>query len=239
MKLKVAIIDDEIPAIETLRYDLMENYSDLIEIQFTSTDPITGLKQIHEKSPDLLFLDIEMPTLSGMDLMKLISDLQIQVVITTAFQEFAIEAVGTKAIAYLLKPIQPEKLEKVMNLIFESKQNQPRNTMLKDKIAVADIEGVELIPHDEIIYCKSDGNYSILSLTGNRKMTVSKALKYFSNNLPANQFIRIHKSYLINLNYVKKYLKIGGGELVLTNNDVLPVSRIYRTELLKLLQNGS
>jgi two-component system LytT family response regulator len=239
MKLKIAIIDDEIHAIETLRYDLMENFGEQIEILFTSTDPIEGLKQIREQAPDLLFLDIEMPTLSGMDLLKLISDLHIQVVITTAFQEFAIEAVGTKAIAYLLKPIQPEMLEKVMNRVLKNKQAQPRNSMLRDKIAVADLEGVELIPHDEIIYCKSDGNYSTLFLAENRKLMVSKALKYFSNNLPANQFVRIHKSYLVNLKYVKKYLKVGGGELVMTNNDVLPVSRIYRTELLKLLQNGS
>jgi len=239
MKLKVAIIDDEIPAIETLRYDLIEKYSDRIEILFTSTDPIAGLKQIREQSPNLLFLDIEMPTLSGMDLLKLISDMNIQVVITTAYQEFAIEAVGTKAVAYLLKPIPPEMLEKVMSQVFENKQTQPRNSMLRDKIAVADIEGVELISHDEIIYCKSDGNYSTLFLAENRKLTVSKALKYFSNNLPASQFVRIHKSYLVNLNYVKKYLKIGGGELVMANNDVLPVSRNYRNELLKILQNGS
>jgi two-component system LytT family response regulator len=239
MKLKVAIIDDEIPAIETLRYDLMENYADRIEIVFTTTDPIEGVKKLRNNTPELLFLDIEMPALSGMDLLKLINDLDIQVLITTAFQEFAIEAVGTKAVAYLLKPIQPEMLEKAMDQVFKNKQTQPRNKILKDKIAVADLEGVELIPHDEIVYCKSDGNYSTLFLVGNRKLTVSKALKHFSNNLPGTQFIRIHKSYLVNLNYIKKYLKIGGGELVMTNDDVLPVSRIYRTELLKLLQNCS
>jgi two-component system LytT family response regulator len=239
MKLKVAIIDDEIPAIETLRYDLMENYADRIEIVFTTTDPIEGVKKLRNNTPELLFLDIEMPALSGMDLLKLINDLDIQVLITTAFQEFAIEAVGTKAVAYLLKPIQPEMLEKAMDQVFKNKQTQPRNKILKDKIAVADLEGVELIPHDEIVYCKSDGNYSKLFLMGNRKLTVSKALKHFSNNLPGTQFIRIHKSYLVNLNYIKKYLKIGGGELVMTNDDVLPVSRIYRTELLKLLQNCS
>lgn len=239
MKLKVAIIDDEIPAIETLRYDLMENYADRIEIVFTTTDPIEGVKKLRNNTPELLFLDIEMPALSGMDLLKLINDLDIQVLITTAFQEFAIEAVGTKAVAYLLKPIQPEMLEKAMDQVFKNKQTQPRNKILKDKIAVADLEGVELIPHDEIVYCKSDGNYSTLFLVGNRKLTVSKALKHFSNILPGTQFIRIHKSYLVNLNYIKKYLKIGGGELVMTNDDVLPVSRIYRTELLKLLQNCS
>jgi two-component system LytT family response regulator len=217
----------------------MENYADRIEIVFTTTDPIEGVKKLRNNTPELLFLDIEMPALSGMDLLKLINDLDIQVLITTAFQEFAIEAVGTKAVAYLLKPIQPEMLEKAMDQVFKNKQTQPRNKILKDKIAVADLEGVELIPHDEIVYCKSDGNYSKLFLMGNRKLTVSKALKHFSNNLPGTQFIRIHKSYLVNLNYIKKYLKIGGGELVMTNDDVLPVSRIYRTELLKLLQNCS
>ena len=236
--LKAILIDDEVNALDALEVEL-NVYCPEVTIAAKCLSAKEGLKAIAAFHPDLVFLDIEMPTLSGMDLLKLISDLNIQVVITTAYQEFAIEAVGTKAIAYLLKPIQPKMLEKVMNQVFEKKLTQPRRPILKDKIAVADLEGVEFIPHDEIIYCKSDGNYSKLFLIGNRKLTVSKALKYFTGNLPADQFVRIHKSYLINLNFVKKYLKIGGGELVMTNNDILPVSRNYRTELLKLLQNGS
>ncbi len=237
MKLKTAIIDDEIHAIETLSYDLLENYSDRIEILFSTTDPVEGARRLRSEMPDLLFLDIEMPSLSGLDLMKIIDDLNIDVVITTAYQEFAIDAVGTKAIAYLLKPIQPEKLEGAMDMIFGKKQLKFENTITKDKISVTDLNGVELIPINEIIYFKSDGNYSTLFLSSNRKIVACKTLKHFSSNLPARQFIRVHKSYLVNLNHIKKYLKTDGGELIMDNNDTLPVSRSFRGELLKIIQN--
>jgi two-component system LytT family response regulator len=237
MKLKTAIIDDEIHAIETLSYDLSENYPGQIELLFSTTDPIEGAKRLRNEMPDLLFLDIEMPSLSGLDLMKIIDDLNIDVVITTAYQEFAIEAVGTKAIAYLLKPIQPEKLELIMNTVFGKKQLKSENTLLKDKISIADINGVELIPLSEIIYFKSDGNYSTLFLTSNRKIVASKTLKYFSGNLPVNRFIRVHKSYLVNVHHIKRYVKTDGGELIMDNNDILPVSRSFRGELLKIIQN--
>lgn len=238
MKLRVAIIDDELHAIETLVYDLNEGFENSVEIVFTSTDPVEGVKKVRSEIPDLLFLDIEMPGLSGLDILNLIDDLNIQVVIITAHQEFAIQAVGTKAMAYLLKPVQPETLEKIIKQGLEKKQNPIKNAALKDKIPVPDREGIELIPYDNIIYCKSDGNYTTLVIIGNSKKTVSKPLKYFEVNISSEQFVRIHKTYLVNLTHVKKYLKRDGGDLVMTNNDILPVSRNYRSELLKLLQNG-
>lgn len=238
MNLKVAIIDDEIHAIETLVYDLTEDFKSSVDILFTTTHPVEGVKRLRMEKPDLLFLDIEMPGLSGLDILSLIDDLNIQVVITTAHQEFAIQTVGTKAIAYLLKPIQPENLEAVINQALERKRNPAKSLILKDRIAIPDMDGIELIQYDEIIYCKSDGNYTTMALISNRKMTVSKQLKYFEENIFSEQFIRIHKSYLVNLTHVKKYLKKDGGELVMTNNDVLPVSRNSRNELLKFIQNS-
>jgi two-component system LytT family response regulator len=238
MKLRVAIIDDEIHAIETLVYDLKDGFGNSIKIVFTCTDPVEGVKKVRSEIPDVLFLDMEMPGLSGIDIMDLINDLDIQVVITTAHQEFAIQAVGSKAIAYLLKPIQPDSLNNVIRQVLEQKHIPVKSSFIKNKISVPDIQGIELIPYDEIIYCKSDGNYSTLALTGNRKMTVSKPLKYFETNISSEQFVRIHKSYLANIIHIKKYLKRDGGELVMINNDVLPVSRNNRQELLKLIQNN-
>ncbi len=238
MKLKVAIIDDEIHAIETLEYDLKMGYSDQVEITFTSTDPIVGASRIRIETPDLLFLDVDMPALSGIDLLKLIEDLDIQVVVITAYHEFAIQAVGTKAVAYLLKPFQPEDLELILKRAIDQIQRTPSISLLNDRISVPDMDGIELIPHKEILYCKANGNYSTLVLTGNRKMTVSKTLKYFTDSLPPSQFIRIHKSFCVNLEHVRKYLKIGGGELVMANEDVLPISRNSRQEILKLIQNN-
>ncbi len=236
MKLRVAIIDDEIHAIETLTYDLTEDFSDQVEIVFSSTDPLEGAMQLRKELPDLLFLDIDMPVINGFDLMKLVDDLNIRVVLTTAHQEYAIQAVGTKAIAYILKPVLPDSLQKVMQQIVAQKQNNIPYSALKDKISVPDMEGMELIPYSDILYCKSDGNYTELILS-DRKKTASKTLKYFDESLPPEQFIRIHKSFLINLEHVRRYLKVGGGELVMKNGDILPVSRNNRQNILNLMQN--
>jgi two-component system, LytTR family, response regulator len=101
---------------------------------------------------------------------------------------------------------------------------------------VPDADGIELISWDEIIYCKSDSNYCELNLTGNRRIVASKTLKYFESNLPSTQFCRVHKSYLVNLHHIKKYLRRDGGELVMSDNKILPVSRNHREEILKLIQ---
>lgn len=237
MKLRVAIIDDEIHAIETLTYDLKEGFENKIEIIFSATNPVEGLKKIKSELPDLVFLDIEMPGLSGIDVLSLIDDLELQVVITTAHEEFAIQAVGTKAIAYLLKPVQLEDLETIIEQVIGKKQSKKATSPFSSKISVPVFDGIEIIRMDEILYLKSDGNYSEIILLGEKKIIASKTLKYFTSFLPLQQFIRIHKSHLVNLNHIKKYLKSEGGEVQMINNDVLPVSRNKRDEILKLIQS--
>jgi len=237
MKLKTAIIDDEQHAVETLAYDLMENHGFDIEIIFTSNDPVDGVQKVREFLPDLLFLDINMPRISGLDLMALIPDIPVSVVLTTAHQEYAVEAVGSKAIAYLLKPVQPDDLKKVIDNALLSLDSFTNNVLLKEKIAIHDQGAIELIHHDEIIYCQSDGNYCKLILTDNRRLLASKTLKNIAQDLPAEKFLRVHKSFLVNLLYVKKYLRRGHGELLMSNDEVLPVSRIHHPMVLKLIQN--
>lgn len=239
MKLRVAIIDDEKHAIETLVYDLSENFEEEIEIIFTENNPVEGLKKIRSQTPDLLFLDIEMPGLSGIDILKLIDDLKIKVVITTAHEDFAIQSVGTKAISYLLKPVIPEHLNELMEKVRESMEVDNQISTLKNKISIPVFDGIEIVSFDEIIYCKSDSNYTELVLKNQRKLIASKTLKYCSSYLPENQFIRIHKSYLINIDCIKKYLKKDGGEIIMSNNDILPISRKVKTEIVKLIQKNS
>jgi two-component system, LytTR family, response regulator len=236
MKLKVAIIDDEKHAIETLTYDLQENHSEEVEIVFTATNPVEGLKKLHTEKPDLLFLDVDMPGLSGLDLVELMQDLPIRVVFTTAHLEYAVKAVETLASGYLLKPVQPDDLQRIIEKVKAEKRNNTTNQTVSGKIPVPDADGIELISWDEIIYCKSDSNYCELNLTGNRRIVASKTLKYFESNLPSTQFCRVHKSYLVNLHHIKKYLRRDGGELVMSDNKILPVSRNHREEILKLIQ---
>ena len=237
MKLTAAIIDDEKHAIETLRYDLGENHGDEVEIIFSTTNPVEGAKRIRTDKPDLLFLDVDMPGLSGLELIQLIEDLPTRVVFTTAHMEYAIKAVETFASGYLLKPVQTEDLQRIIEKVKSGKASSKANCSFSGKIPVADADGIELIALEDIIYLKSDSNYCELKLTDNRKKLASKTLKYFEEILPSDRFFRIHKSYLININKIKKYLKRDGGELLMSNNDVLPVSRNCRLEILKLIQN--
>jgi two-component system, LytTR family, response regulator len=138
----------------------------------------------------------------------------------------------------LLKPVQADDLQRIIERIKSEKETKLPGQPLPGKIAVPDFDGIELVPIESIIYCKSDSNYCELILTDNRKIIASKTLGYFEGMLSAGQFIRIHKSYMINIHQIKKYLKRNGGELVMSNDDVLPVSRNSKSEILKLIQTS-
>jgi len=237
MKLTAAIIDDEIHAIETLRYDLDENHRNDVKVLFSTTNPVEGVKRIRTDKPDLLFLDVDMPGLTGLELIQLIDDLPVRIIFTTAHTEYAIKAVETVASGYLLKPVQPDDLQRVIEKAMDTLKPAAFETPVKDKIPVSDNDGIELVPCADIIYCKSDSNYCTLVLYGKRRITASKTLKHFEELLGNDQFIRVHKSFLINRNHIKKYLRKGGGELVMSNNDVVPLSRNTREEIVKLIQS--
>ncbi|MFZ5430142.1 MAG: LytR/AlgR family response regulator transcription factor [Bacteroidota bacterium] len=235
--INAGIIDDEGHAIETLIWDLRENYGEEIQILFTATGPMEGIRMIRANKPDLLFCDIDMPGISGLELAELVSGENIMLVFTTAHEEYAVKAVETMACGYILKPVQPDDLdriiEKARNFVALKHQELP----VKGKIPVPDNDGVELVPCDEIIYCKSDGNYCMLKLTGNKNLTASKTLKYFEEILHSEQFVRVHKSYLVNIHHIRKFLKRDGGELVMSNNDIIPVSRHSKPAIIRLIQN--
>lgn len=237
-KLRVAIIDDEAHALETLSYDLKENFNNSVEIIFTTSLPVEGLKLLRVHKPDLVFLDIDMPGISGFDLAELIDDQNISIVFTTAHLEYAVKAVGTVAAGYLVKPVSPDQLENIISKCQQTIHSRNSNHPVSDKIPVPDNDGVELVTFSEIIYCKSDGNYTMIRLKTGRDVMTSKTLRYFEDLLTDRNFLRVHKSFLINLNYIKKYIKGDGGELIMCNNDKIPVSRNSRSELLSIIQKN-
>lgn len=238
MKLRVGIIDDEIHAIQTLVYDLNDMFGDDIQIVFSSNNPVEGIKNIRDKMPDLVFLDMDMPRLSGLEVLSLIEDLKIKIIITSAHEEYAIKSVGTNAIAYLLKPVQADSLKSVVELAVKNTGISQNGNPTPGKIGIPVFDGFEIIDYNEIIFCKSDNNYSEIILQNHRKIIASKTLKYFEEMLPGNIFIRVHKSYLVNINHIKKYFKRDGGEIMVTNDRIIPVSRNQRDEILKLIQNN-
>lgn len=237
--MKVGIIDDEIHCIESLVMSLQElNLG--IEIVFKASRVDDALEIINRVQIDLLFLDVEMPRLNGFELLDQLGNIKFEVIFTTAYSQYALKAFKYKAFDYLMKPIASEDLKlsiekyqsKRKNL---SQSNEPdmsqfiellkKDNIISAKIAVPVSEGLEFIKVNDIIYAQSQNNYSLLILNNGEQLLFSKTLKDVENTLKKYYFIRIHQSYLINPNYMKKYFRNDGGSILMENGKTLPISQ--------------
>ncbi|WP_297793786.1 LytTR family DNA-binding domain-containing protein [uncultured Eudoraea sp.] len=243
--LEAVIVDDEKKALQSLSWELT-NFSDEISIVASFTDPFEALSYLKNSTPDCLFLDIEMPTMDGFQFIKKLSNRDFPVVITTAYNQYAIKALKNEAIDYLLKPIDTDdlsetivkikkfnaknytadKLEKIL-LNFNSNQKYKKITFNTDGKLV-------FLESDQILYAESDGNYSTIYLKDGHKMVLTKKLKEVNELLPNDSFFRIHNSYIINLTKIKEFLKTDG-YVVLESNHKIPVSRQKKSDFLDLL----
>ena len=242
--LKAVIIDDEPKAIKSLLWEL-SNFNDDLEIIQTFTEADKAIKYINENSIDCLFLDIEMPTMDGFQLLEKLNKTDFAVVITTAYNEYAIKALKNQAIDYLLKPIDTDDLEETLNRIkkhysqntssdkFEKILSSFNKKFNRRKITINTDGKLVFLSQDEILFVESDGNYSTIYTTGaNKKIVVTKKLKEINLLLPEDHFFRIHNSYIINLNKIKEFLK-SDGYVVLENNHKIPVSRQRKSDFLE------
>ena len=241
--IKAVIIDDEPKAIQGLVWELA-NFDDELEVIATFTEPEKAIPYLKSSKIDCLFLDIEMPTMDGFQFLKKVDKKDFAVVITTAYNEYAITALKNEAIDYLLKPIDTDDLSETINKIkkhsakgfsaekFEDILLKFNNKLNHKKITInTDGKLVFLEPKD-IFYVASDGNYSTLYLSDNKKIVVTKKLKEVNELFPSEQFFRIHNSYIINLHKIKEFLKTDG-YVILENNAKIPVSRQKKSEFLK------
>lgn len=235
--MKVAILDDEVHCVEGLVLNMTQLFPQA-EIVYKGTRPEEAIDSLKRAKPDLLFLDVEMPGMSGFEFLDHIHPITFDVIFTTAYSQYALKAFKAKAINYLLKPIDETELEEAVEQWQQShkkdsaSQNMEglleylkREGSLKNKIAVPVTDGYEFIEIDDILYCQSQNNYTYLFLKENKRVILSKTLKEFENLLEKYFFLRIHKSYLINPNYIKKYNRNDGGYLVMTDGQSIPVSR--------------
>ncbi len=245
--LKAVIVDDETKALQSLTWELT-NFSDEINIMASFTNPIEALSYLNSNInvPDCLFLDIEMPTMDGFQFIQKLNNRDFPIVITTAYNQYAIKALKNEAIDYLLKPIDSDdlndtiekikkfnsknfstdKLEKIL-LNFHSNQVQKKITINAD--------GKLLFLHnEEISHIESDGNYSTIFLSDDNKIVLTKKLKEVNEILPPEIFFRIHNSYIVNLTKVKEFYK-AEGYIILENNQKIPVSRQKKSDFLDLL----
>lgn len=245
------LIDDETDGLHLLA-TLIGKHCPELHIIGRYDNPWTGIQAIRTLSPDLVFLDVEMPEINGFGVLEACRDLSFQVIFTTAFSQYAVRAFKYSAIGYLLKPIDEEDLKEAVqkakslqtihdyhaqqrDILFDGLHpTQPRH----DKIALPTADGLAFLTIQDIVYCKADGNYTDIWLRNQpKKQTFTKLLKYIEELLPTDVFYRVHHSYLINLQQVEQYIKGEGGEVKMSNGDLVPVARPNKQELLRLLES--
>jgi len=242
-RLKAIIIDDEQDSIIALKWEL-EAFEDQIEVIGSFQNPHEAVKPIKNSHPDIIFLDIKMPEMSGFELLDRVKGHFENVIFITAHNEYAIRAFNVSALDYLLKPVEPELLS---NSIDKLKVNHTNNLveiqldiMEKllsgdkkiDKIAVPTLKGLNFIKTSDILYCQSDSNYTMIFTTSNKKIVISKTLKQIELMLKDYSFFRIHHSYLINLIYIEKYLRGNPAYVTIEGGKNIPVSRNRKSDFL-------
>ena len=234
--LRSIIIDDELKSRESLK-KMINNFCPTVEVCEMCQNIDEGVEAISKHNPDVVFLDVQMQRETGFDLFSKIKKVNLEVIFTTAHSEYAIKAIKFSAIDYLLKPIDIEELKKAVEKV-ESKQNlsiadrlqhliqnlQHNNTK-NYKLALPTLEGITFIKTENVIYCKASGNYTEIYVSDGQKHLVSRQLKEYDDLLSDHDFFRIHHSFLINLNFVKNYVKGEGGYVVMTDDASLDVSR--------------
>lgn len=242
--IKAIIVDDEPTAIKNLVWEL-NNFCNGVDVIDTFTDPVEAISQINLQQPDCVFLDIEMPEIDGFQLLNSLKFRNFDLVITTAFDNYAIKAFKESAIDYLLKPIDSDDLIKSVNRIKENKHKKllgwefkkafqeslPRAT----KIALPLAGKTLFVTNEEIVFCKSDGNYTEIYFNDMKKEILSKTIKIIENIINSNDFVRVHNSYLVNIKYVKELVKGDGQYLVLLDGTIIPVSRNKKEHLLQMI----
>ena len=240
MALRAAIIDDEPLAIEALSL-LIEAFCPKIEIVGTASNIIEGIKLVNKETPQILFLDIEMPNGTGFDLIESITLPDLKVIFTTAYDKYAIKAIKTDPVDYLLKPIDSDELinavDKAETLIQSQKTQLDR--IQKNKLTLKTAQSIYIVNIENIIRCESDANYTHVFLDSGEKILVTKTLKEYELKLTPHNFFRVHQSHLINLNFLAKLDKSEGMQAIMKDTANVPVSSRKRDLLIKLLEQLS
>lgn len=237
------ILDDEKQSRALIRQYLENQFPQVITEEASSI--AEGKISIKNKSYDLIFLDINLGSGTSFDLLDELKDIRGQIIFITAHAEFAIKAFKYSAVDYLVKPIDPDEFQTAVQKaidhagrsnaqkvqFLETQMKEP--SALKDKLVIPTLEGFQLTSIPSILYCKASGNYTEFILSGNKKITSSYTLGHFDELLSEHAFLRIHRSYLINLAEITAYKRGEGGSVVMSNGDELDVSRANKEMFLQ------
>lgn len=230
--LKIVIIDDEKDALEALEWKIKKCINEEVSITKCSS-PVIAVDLVKELRPHLVFLDIQMPEMDGFSFIEKFADREFEVIFTTAYDEYGIKAVKVKALDYLLKPIDIDELTLAMIKL----QKVLKTKTFEEVPAKINIQAdgkVYLIPKEEVLYLKSDKSYTTINLTNGKNIIATKTLKEVQKKFSCPEFIRVHNSYVVNLNYVVEYNK-GVNELTLNDGTIVAVSRSKKNEVVNAL----
>jgi len=244
--IRTYIVDDEPYCCEAL-VTLLEQYCPEIQLAGVFNSGKDALEAIRSHSPDLVFLDVEMPYMNGFEMLEQIPSINFELIFSTSYNQYALKAIRYSALDYLLKPVDSEELQNAVNKVIRRKQ-KPLAEQLEilmqrihapstpvSKIAMPTMEGLQMIQVASIINCEADSNYTILHLKEKKRKLVSCTLKEMEELLEDHSFVRVHRCYLVNLNEVEKYIKGEGGYLVMSDGSTVDVSRSKKEVLLKRL----
>ncbi len=241
-KIKSVIVEDELGAREVLK-NYLSKYCPQVEVVGESQNIKEAVPMLHDLQPQLVFLDVEMPFGNAFDVLEACKDLHFETIFVTAFSEYSLKALNQSAAYYLLKPISIEELILAVNKVQEQISNSEifnRNKIIlenfretkpeKKQVILPTLEGFEVVKMEEIIRLRGNGNFTDIYLQNGQKKMVCRFLKHFTEILPL-PFLRVHKSHMINLNFVKSYNK--GGFLTLNDLSEIEVSPTYKDDFLK------
>ena len=247
---KAVIIDDEKKSRQALT-GLLERYCHNVIILGEAEGVRSGIEMIKSTNPDVIFLDIQMQDGSGFRLLQSFEKIDFEIVFTTAFDQYAIKAIRFSALDYLLKPIVPQELieavRKVEDLKMARQQNIQENINVlleiiqnpaeSRKIIRSTAEKIHVVDVDDIIRCESDNYYTKFFFLDGSRLLISKTLKENESLLRGHQFIRSHKSHLVNTKYIRGFVKSDGGYILMSDNSKVPVSRRRKELIMETLNN--
>jgi len=246
MKKLTAILVDDMPnALKMLANDITIHHKE-IEIIGTANSVVSASKLLQKQQPDILFLDIMLGDGTGFDILEIHPNLSSKIIFVTASDAFALKAFKFAAIDYILKPYTDEDLANALKKA--NKQLHPNKEQLAvlqqsikqpnqhpKKISLHTVDKILVVDLEDIIRCQSDNNYTEFYLKDGKKILVGKTLKYFADMLQEYHFLRVHQSHLVNVNYIKEFIKSDGGYLLLKDKKTVPVSVRKRQEVINKL----
>ncbi len=242
MGLKVIIVEDEAKSRDTLRH-LLQRFCKTVEIVGEAATVQEAIGLIEREKPQVVFLDIELPRESGFRLLQYFPQAPFDVIFTTAYDQYAVQAFRLAAVDYLLKPIDVEQLQEAVAKVKAKEKDAPPHAPLEwlagdqwhalDKLALPTSEGYSFIEMDRIIFCEANRSYTLFHLSDEQRILVSKPLKFFEELLPTATFFRISRSYIVHLKHIQKYSRAQQGSITLVNGQVLSISEQKRESFLK------